>query len=65
MQSLPKHVRNKVIEIKRRLDKAYEEQDAEALEKIKAELQQLKHDELGDDNDDDNFNISDFKGGLA
>jgi hypothetical protein len=64
IEGLPKHVRDKVTDIKRRLDKALEEQDNEALEKIKAELQQLKHDELGDDDNED-FNISDFKGGLA
>lgn len=66
--SLPKHVRDKVIDIKKRLDKAFEEQDEEALAKLKIELQNLKHDELGpdsDDDDDSNFNITDFKGGLA
>jgi len=66
--SLPKHIRDKVIDIKKRLDKAFEENDQEALDKLKIELQNLKHDELGpdsDDDDDSNFNITDFKGGLA
>jgi 5'-3' exonuclease len=65
LNSLPKHVRDKVIDIKTRLDKAFEEQDEEALAKLKIELEQLKLDELGPDDDDSNFNITDFKGGLA
>lgn len=66
LNSLPKHIRDKVIDIKQRLDKAFEEQDEEALAKLKIELQNLKHDELGPDDDDDgSFNITDFKGGLA
>jgi hypothetical protein len=67
MQSLPKHIRERIMDIKKRLDKALEEQDEEALDKLKIELQSLKHDELGLDSDDDdsNFNITDFKGGLA
>lgn len=66
LNGLPKHIRDKVIDIKKRLDKAFEEQDEEALAKLKIELQELKHDELGpDDDDDSNFNITDFKGGLA
>jgi hypothetical protein len=67
LNGLPKHVRDKVIDIKRRLDKAFEEQDEEALAKLRIELEQLKLDELGPDSDDDdsNFNITDFKGGLA
>ncbi len=66
LNSLPKHIRDKVIDIKKRLDKAFEEQDEEALARLKIELQNLKHDELGPDDDDDgSFNITDFKGGLA
>jgi hypothetical protein len=68
LNSLPKHIKDKVIDIKRRLDKAFEEQDEESIAKIRIELEQLKLDELGPDsnNDDDsNFNITDFKGGLA
>lgn len=66
LNGLPKHIRDKVIDIKQRLDKAFEEQDEEALAKLKIELQSLKHDELGPDDDDDgSFNITDFKGGLA
>tara|TARA_R110000868_G_scaffold408865_1_gene693050 strand:+ start:932 stop:1414 length:483 start_codon:yes stop_codon:yes gene_type:complete len=68
LNTLPKHIRDKVIDIKKRLDKAFEEQDEEELAKLKIELQSLRHDELGpdsDDDDDSNFNITDFKGGLA
>lgn len=69
MQSLPKHIRDKVKDIKARLDKAFEDGDQKVLDQIKNELQQLKIDELGSDDDDDddqsNFNITDFKGGLA
>lgn len=66
LNALPKGIRDKVIDLKQRLDKAFEEQDEEALAKLKIELQNLKHDELGPDDDDDgSFNITDFKGGLA
>jgi hypothetical protein len=65
VKGLPKNVRDRVIDIKKRLDEALKNGDQEALEKIKQELQQLKHDELGDDKDDGNFDITDFKGGLA
>lgn len=68
MQGLPKRVRDKIVNLKKRLDIAFEEQDQETLDKIKIELEQLKLDEIGPDDDDDNggsFNITDFKGGLA
>ena len=66
LNALPKGIRDKVIDLKQRLDKAFEEQDEEALARLKIELQNLKHDELGPDDDDDgSFNITDFKGGLA
>lgn len=69
IQDLPKHIRDKVINLKKRLDIAFEEQDQETLDKIKIELQHLKLDEIGPDSDDDDegssFNITDFKGGIA
>jgi hypothetical protein len=65
LNALPKGIRDKVIDLKQRLDKAFEEQDEEALAQLKIELQNLKHDELGPDDDDGSFNITDFKGGLA
>lgn len=67
IKTLPKRVADRVLDIKSRLDKALKEGDEETLLKIKQELQQLKHDELGDNknDDDEDFNITDFKGGLA
>lgn len=67
MEGLPKHVKDKIVNLKKRLSIAFEEQDQEALNKIKIELQQLNLDKtgLGNDDDDNNFNITDFKGGLA
>ena len=65
LNALPKGIRDKVIDLKQRLDKAFEEQDEEALAQLKIELQNLKHAELGPDDDDGSFNITDFKGGLA
>jgi hypothetical protein len=71
LKHLPKGLRDKITDLKKRLDLAYENSDEEALNKIKEELENLKnpdndydnHDD--NDDDDDNFNITDFKGGLA
>lgn len=72
LRHLPKGLRDKITDLKKRLDLAYENNDQDALDKIKEELENLKnpdndydnHDDNNDD-DDDNFNITDFKGGLA
>lgn len=66
---LPEEIKDKVISIKKRMDAAMDNGDAEELRKLKIEILNLKNpfsnnDDKKDD-DDDNFNISDFKGGMA
>ncbi len=68
IESLPKGVREKVLDLKKRMDAAVESNDTEALKELQKEVLNLKnpfeHSD-DDDDDDDNFNINDFKGGMA
>lgn len=66
LNDLPEDLRNKILSIKDRIRDAIENDDTEALQRIKDEVLDLKNEsESGDDDDDDDFNINDFKGGLA
>jgi excinuclease UvrABC helicase subunit UvrB len=64
IDSLPEDVREKVLDLKRRMDDAMERKDTEALKKLREEIFNLKN-PFKQKDDDDNFNINDFKGGMA
>ena len=67
IDSLPKGVREKVLDIKRRMEEAAENNDHEQLKAIQQEVMDLKNpfSKTDEDDDEDNFNINDFKGGMA
>ena len=70
LSQLPESIRNQVLAIKKKMDDAMEKGDTEELKKIKEELMNFKNPFLGggakdDDDDQDGFNINDFKGGMA
>jgi len=69
IKTLPSELQEKIRNLKIKLDKALENYDTEALDKIKEELSNLRNTNITkeetDKNDDDEFNISDFKGGLT
>jgi len=67
IDSLPEDVREKVLDLKRRMDDAMERKDADALRELRKEIFDLKNpfSSNNDNDDDDNFNINDFKGGMA
>lgn len=65
LNDLPEDLRNKILSIKDRIRDAIENDDTEALQRIKDEVLDLKNESESGDDDDDDFNINDFKGGLA
>jgi hypothetical protein len=70
LSQLPEPVRNQVIALKKRMDDAMKKGDTEELKKLRDELMNFKNPFMGggakdDEDDEDNFNINDFKGGMA
>jgi hypothetical protein len=64
---LPDDVKDKVLDIKKRMDEAYMNDDTDALKKLSEELDALKFFNVDNDDSEDNegseddFNINDFK----
>lgn len=71
LNKLPQGLKDKVLDLKNRMDKAMDSQDLEEVQKIKKELEELnpysfmKDHEQDDKKDDEDFNIDDFKGSIS
>jgi len=68
LDSLPEPIKNQVIELKKKMEDAMESGDEEKLKKVRDELMNFKNpftDNGDSDDDEDGFNINDFKGGMA
>jgi gas vesicle protein len=61
LDKLPTDVKEKLLDLKNRMEDALKKGDFDELEKLKDELRDFKN---PFEDDDDSFNISDFKGGL-